>query len=158
MVLLSRIRSEQGGYDESLDLASKALGFRRQCLGNHLKVCDSLYQVASIHQRGNNLVLAMYVPISPPHLDAIRLTEYPFSQHLEECIKISEALPQNEGQRHLARASYNLSEIMKTLGKERESAEHFVRAMALKDDICKLDGGSSYGNTDFERLVPWILW
>lgn len=71
MVLLSRIRSEQGGYDESLDLASKALGFRRQCLGNRLKVCDSLYQVASIHERGNNVVLAMYDPISPPHLDII---------------------------------------------------------------------------------------
>ena len=71
MVLLSRISLEQGRYDESLELASKALGFRRQCLGNRLKVCDSLYQVASIHERGNNVVLAMYDPISPPHLDII---------------------------------------------------------------------------------------
>lgn len=158
MVLLSRISLEQGRYDESLELASKALGFRKQCLGNRLKVCDSLYQVASIHERGNNLVLAMYVPISLPQFDIISLTECPLSQHLGECIKISEALPQNEGQRHLARASYKLSKFFKTLGKEHESAELFDRAMALKDDIYKLDGAPSYGNTDFERLVPWMLW
>lgn len=59
MVLLSRIRLAQGRYSESLNLASKALGFRRQCLGNRLKVCDSLYQVASLLKKGNNPALAM---------------------------------------------------------------------------------------------------
>lgn len=58
MVLLSRIRLLQGRYDESLNLASKALAFRRQCLGERLKVCDSLYQVAKILERGENWALA----------------------------------------------------------------------------------------------------
>lgn len=59
MILLSRMRLAQGRYDEALNLASKALGFRKQCLGNRLKVCDSLYQVSSLLEQGNNPALAM---------------------------------------------------------------------------------------------------
>jgi hypothetical protein len=46
MVLLARIRQQQGRLEEALHLASKALSFRRGLLGNGLKTCDSLYQVA----------------------------------------------------------------------------------------------------------------
>lgn len=59
MILLGRIWLVQGRYDQSLNLASKALGFRWQCLGERLKVCDSLYQVASLLERGNNPALSM---------------------------------------------------------------------------------------------------
>jgi hypothetical protein len=59
MVLLSRIRLKQGQYDDALRLASKALTFRRECLPERLKICDSLYQVADILQQGNNQGLAM---------------------------------------------------------------------------------------------------
>lgn len=60
MVLLSRIRLSQGLYDEALKLASKALSFRKDRLGNGLKVCDSLYEVADIlHRGGTNTHLAM---------------------------------------------------------------------------------------------------
>ena len=55
MVLLSRIRLRQGRIDDALRLASKALAFRQKLLGNKLKTCDSLYDVASIlHRQGNN--------------------------------------------------------------------------------------------------------
>lgn len=60
MVLLSRIKLEQGSLDESLRFASKALTFRKECLGERLKVCDSLYQVAVLLHRGDNTGLAMY--------------------------------------------------------------------------------------------------
>ena len=54
MVLLSRIRIQQGRLDEALRLASKALAFRQGLLGNRLKTCDSLYDVASLmHMHGN---------------------------------------------------------------------------------------------------------
>jgi tetratricopeptide (TPR) repeat protein len=54
MVLLSRIRLRQGRVDDALRLASKALAFRQKLLGNRLKTCDSLYDVASIlHLQGN---------------------------------------------------------------------------------------------------------
>jgi hypothetical protein len=48
MVLLSRIRRAQGRSAEALRLASKALAFRRELLGNRLKTCDSLYDVAGM--------------------------------------------------------------------------------------------------------------
>lgn len=55
MVLLSRIRVQQGRLDEALRLASKALAFRKRLLGNGLKTCDSLYDVASLlHMHGNS--------------------------------------------------------------------------------------------------------
>jgi hypothetical protein len=59
MVLLSRIRLAQGLIDDALRLASKALSFRKECLGERLKVCDSLYQVASLLSLGKNTALAL---------------------------------------------------------------------------------------------------
>lgn len=54
MVLLSRIRRSQGRVEDAVRLASKALAFRQKLLGNRLKTCDSLYDVASLlHQQGN---------------------------------------------------------------------------------------------------------
>lgn len=54
MVLLSKIRCQQGRLDDAIRLANKALTFRRQLLGDHLKTCFSLYQVASIfHAQGD---------------------------------------------------------------------------------------------------------
>ncbi|KAI1103520.1 hypothetical protein F4804DRAFT_342413 [Jackrogersella minutella] len=55
MVLLSRIRLKQGSVDNALRLASKALAFRQKLLGNRLKTCDSLYDVANIlHIQGHS--------------------------------------------------------------------------------------------------------
>ncbi len=48
MVLLARIRLAQGRKGEALRLATKALAFRRGLLGNRLKTCDSLYDVAGM--------------------------------------------------------------------------------------------------------------
>lgn len=59
MVLLSRIRKQQGKLDDALRLSSKALAFRRQLLGGGLKTCDSLYQVASLLQLRGDLSSAM---------------------------------------------------------------------------------------------------
>ena len=59
MVLLSRMRVQQGRLDEALRLASKALEFRQRLLGNRLKTCDSLYDVASLMHKKGNTALAM---------------------------------------------------------------------------------------------------
>ena len=58
MVLLARIRQQQGRLDEALVLALKALSVRRG-LGNGLKMCDSLYQVANLLWANKKLDLAM---------------------------------------------------------------------------------------------------
>ena len=59
MVLLSRIRNKQGKSDDALRLASKALTFRQNILGNRLKTCDSLYDVASLLSEKGNQASAM---------------------------------------------------------------------------------------------------
>ncbi len=59
MVLLSRIRLRQGRLDDAMRLASKALAFRQGMLGNRLKTCDSLYDVASLLVRTGNEASAM---------------------------------------------------------------------------------------------------
>lgn len=48
MVVLSRIRLQQGRTKDALRLATKALSFRKKLLGNRLKTCDSMYDVASM--------------------------------------------------------------------------------------------------------------
>ncbi|KAL4735582.1 TPR-like protein [Aspergillus similis] len=141
MVLLSRIRLAQGLYDDSLRLASKALSFRKECLGERLKVCDSLYQVAVLLSLSGNSVLAV--------------------QLLEECIRISDSLPQVEGIGHQARANYKLSQILKDLGKENESTVYLERAISLRECFNKPHSGDAASGrivSDFEELVPWMLW
>lgn len=59
MVLLSRIRLAQGIHEDALRLASRVLSFRKECLGERLKVCDSLYQVAVLLSLSGNKALAM---------------------------------------------------------------------------------------------------
>ncbi|KAJ5543129.1 hypothetical protein N7461_009132 [Penicillium sp. DV-2018c] len=82
-------------------------------------------------------------------------------QLLEECIRISEGLPQVEGIGHLARASYKLSQILGDLGKDKESTKCLERAVSLRKDLNGLDGDYLLVNgaaSDFEDLVPWMLW
>lgn len=59
MVLLSRIRLQQGRLDDAMRLSSKALAFRQRLLGNRMKTCDSLYDVASLLNLQGNVASAM---------------------------------------------------------------------------------------------------
>jgi hypothetical protein len=59
MVLLSRIRRAQNRLDDAIRLSSKALAFRQRLLGNRLKTCDSLYDVASLLHIQGNIASAM---------------------------------------------------------------------------------------------------
>jgi hypothetical protein len=59
MVLLARIRLQQGRLDDAIRLSSKALAFRQKLLGSRLKVCDSLYQVATLLEIRGDLSSSM---------------------------------------------------------------------------------------------------
>lgn len=63
--------------------------------------------------------------------------------------------------RHLARATYKMSQVMKTLGNEQESTRLLNEAMDLRIPV-KLSSGekspSGWRWNDFEGLVPWMLW
>ena len=61
MVLVSRIRYQQGRLSEAVRLSSKALVFRQDLLGNRLKTCDSLYDVAFFTHKQGNDTAPMYV-------------------------------------------------------------------------------------------------
>lgn len=48
---------------------------------------------------------------------------------------------------------------MGELGKKRQSAEYFARALSLRSDIRILDGSQPLCEiSDFDSLVPWMLW
>ena len=59
MVLLARIRLQQGRLDDAIRLSSRALAFRQKLLGSRLKVCDSLYQVANMLEIRGDLSSSM---------------------------------------------------------------------------------------------------
>ncbi|RAK81445.1 TPR-like protein [Aspergillus fijiensis CBS 313.89] len=141
MILLGRIRLAQGRLDEALRFSSKALSFRKECLGERLKVCDSLYQVSDLFQRGGNTGLAI--------------------QFLEGIIRISGGLPQIEGAGHRVRAHYKLSGILKSVGNEKESIVHLEEARTLAKNCDNGFNASTLAENEalsFNNLVPWMLW
>ncbi|KAF2017327.1 TPR-like protein [Aaosphaeria arxii CBS 175.79] len=136
MVLLSRIRIKQGRLDEALRLASKALAFRQKLLGNRLKTCDSLYDVASLlHMHGNAA-------------SAIEL--------LSQLTKIAGSIPEGKGQ--LARAYYKLAVLQHE--RERYEESHTSREMAqnLRAELKPDAGGAPFIEEEFAKLCVWMLW
>ncbi|KAJ5701355.1 hypothetical protein N7488_008903 [Penicillium malachiteum] len=130
MILLRKIRATQGLPDKALRLASKALSFRKECLGERLKVSDSHYQLIFV------------------------------SDLMREVIRISEKLTEVEGIGHISRANKKLAEIKKDLRTNRESKKYLEKALPLKDDFDSLHGDrrrSEKVASDFEALVPWML-
>ncbi|CAP86729.1 Pc20g14000 [Penicillium rubens Wisconsin 54-1255] len=80
---------------------------------------------------------------------------------LQECIALSEALPHAEGLGHLARANYKVSQVLEGLGNLEESTLHLEKAMNIRGELMKPDGDYVLVNgvaSDFDNLVPWMLW
>lgn len=136
MVLLSRIRLQQGRLDDAIRLASKALAFRQAMLGNRLKTCDSLYLVADLLQRRGNVASAI--------------------QLLDECVFIAGSLPEGKG--YLARAMFKLSLV--------HAREGNVEQSKVCKEIASQLHSSHYGDLphveetedSYGRLVVWMLW
>ncbi|KAI9841903.1 MAG: hypothetical protein M1837_000289 [Sclerophora amabilis] len=136
MVLLSRIRVQQGQLKEALRLRSKALAFRQKTFGDKYKTCDSLYQIADLlHSRGDSK---------------------PAIGFLKNSITFLQNLPEADG--FLARANFKLSQIHDQLGygaaeHYKEAANHH-RARTYTD----LDIGEEYSEESFNLLTPWMMW
>ncbi|XXH00199.1 Protein ssh4 [Hypoxylon texense] len=136
MVLLSRIRLGQGRVGDALRLASRALAFRQQLLGNRLKTCDSLYDVARIlHLQGHAA-------------SAIKL--------LKQLVDISESL--NEGEGQLARALYKLSVLYAEKGALPESEACKSRAVEIRGRLRPEDKDAPFKEESFSKLTLWMLW
>jgi len=49
--------------------------------------------------------------------------------------------------------------MLEDLGKQKESTEYLGRAVALREDLAKLDGDLGFAEgAPFDMLVPWMLW
>ncbi|TRX96272.1 hypothetical protein FHL15_002996 [Xylaria flabelliformis] len=136
MVLLSRIRLRQGRIDDALRLASKALAFRQRLLGNRLKTCDSMYDVASI------LHLQQHVA------SAIEL--------LKQLVDIAGAL--NEGEGQLARALYKLSLLYSEKGAVSEAETSKAKAMEIRKRLRPDEQDAAFDEESFSKLTLWMLW
>ncbi|KAF2477128.1 TPR-like protein [Lindgomyces ingoldianus] len=136
MVLLSRIRVQQGRLDEAFRLASKALAFRQRMCGNRLKTCDSLYDVAGLmHRQGSSA-------------SAIGL--------LGQLVDISSSIPEGQGQ--LARAYFKLAVIHKERDRSEQSRTYRQKAEAIRADIRPDLCNAPFDETEFMKLCLWMLW
>ncbi|KAF2124109.1 TPR-like protein [Dothidotthia symphoricarpi CBS 119687] len=136
MVLLSRIRIQQGRLDEALRLASKALVFRQTLLGNRLKTCDSLYDVASLlHMHGNTA-------------SAIEL--------LDQLTNTAGSIPEGKGQ--LARAYFKLAVLQEERGRLGESHTYKEMAEGLRAELNPESAEAPFIEEEFMKLCVWMLW
>ncbi|KAI9846534.1 MAG: hypothetical protein M1837_003955 [Sclerophora amabilis] len=136
MVLLSRIRQQQGRLDEALRLSSKALAFRQKLLGNRMKTCDSLYQVANLLQIRGDLSSSINL--------------------LGESVSIAENLPETGG--YLARSYCKLGHIHAALGNAERSRVCKEAAEATRQKILGLSMPQDVSDESYDKLVLWMLW
>ncbi|ORX98178.1 hypothetical protein BCR34DRAFT_607010 [Clohesyomyces aquaticus] len=136
MVLLSRIRVQQGRMDEALRLATKALAFRQRTCGNRLKTCDSLYDVASLMQGLGNTASAIEL--------------------LGQLVDIAGSIPEGQGQ--LARAHFKLSVLCAERERAAESQNHRKIAEKLKAQLKPDLTNAPFEEVEFTKLCLWMLW
>ncbi|KAI9708927.1 MAG: hypothetical protein M1820_003621 [Bogoriella megaspora] len=136
MVLLSRIRLRQGRFDDAMRLASKALTFRQKLLGNRLKTCDSLYDVASLLCRQDKKASTIDL--------------------LNQLAAIAETLPGGEGQ--LARANYKLSVLYDQRGDSNQSHTYKEQALEARARFRPQAKDAPFEEDEFSKLCLWMLW
>ncbi|KAH7304982.1 P-loop containing nucleoside triphosphate hydrolase protein [Stachybotrys elegans] len=136
MVLLSRIRLRQGRIDDALRLASKALTFRQTLLGNRLKTCDSLFDVASILQLQNHQASAIDL--------------------LKQLVNIAESLKEGEGQ--LARALHKLSGLCTEKGMTQDAEDAREKALKIRNRLRPDLAQEPFDAASFGKLTLWMLW
>ena len=79
------------------------------------------------------------------------------SDLLNECVAISESLPEGEGQS--ARAMFKLSTIYAQEGKIKQGEEFGAKAQALKKKIlCGDNLDEDESEEIYNRLNLWMLW
>lgn len=136
MVLLSRIRAKQARLYDAVRLSSKALGFRQAILCNRLRTCDAMYLVAKLLLEQGNVATAATL--------------------LNECVGISESLPEGKG--YLARAKLKLGEFWASEGGLQQSESNQKTARALRRELLGDQWLVEDNEASYEKLVVWTLW
>jgi len=136
MVLLSRIRRQQGLPSDAMRLATKALNFRQKLLGSRLKTCDSLYDVANLLDEQDKTASAIEL--------------------LSQLVAIAETL--NEGEGQLARALYKLAVLYERRGMASETFTCKTRALELRAKLKPQAKDTPFEEEEFNKLCLWMLW
>jgi tetratricopeptide (TPR) repeat protein len=136
LVLLSRIRRQQGRLDDALHLASKALSFRQSVLGNTPKTCDAMYLIADLLHRKDKIATARTL--------------------LYECITVAAGVPEAPG--YLAKAQYKLGMLYILDGDLQGGAAYINAARSNRDVMLGHTTPVEREEGSFEKLVPWMLW
>lgn len=135
LILLSRIRRQQGRLDDALHLASKALSFRQSILGNTPKTCDAMCLIADLLHRKDKIATARTL--------------------LYECITVAAGIPEAPG--YLAKAQYKLG-MLYILDGDLQGAEAYITAArSIRDAMLGHTTPVEHEEGSFEKLVPWML-
>ncbi|MCJ1243916.1 hypothetical protein MMC30_001113 [Trapelia coarctata] len=139
MIILSRIRLQQGRIDEALRLAARALLFRQRVLGNTPKTCDVMCLVADLLHKQEKIATARSL--------------------LHECINIAGRIPDGAG--YLAKAQYKLAKLYDLDGDAQGAQAYFTAARSIRDALLLYPtptGPMGHEDDSFDKLVPWMLW
>ncbi|KAJ6260258.1 LOW QUALITY PROTEIN: hypothetical protein Dda_4482 [Drechslerella dactyloides] len=136
MVLLAKVRQQQGRLEEALRLSSKALEMRQAIFGNGLKTCDSLYQVACLLHIRKDF-----------HLSGASL--------LDESINIADNIPYGMG--YSARSRYKLSQIYREKKLLEFANEALMSAEVLRAQLAPQPLAPP-SQEEYDKLVLFMLW
>ncbi|RMY81350.1 hypothetical protein D0861_08341 [Hortaea werneckii] len=140
MILLGRIRVQQGRSDDAIRLISKALAFRQRTHGNHLKTCDTMQLLAQVLQLHTN------------YRSAITLWDQ------------SESIAANllAAVAYQIRARYRLAHCYKLVGEKDVSRVWKEKADAANIDYMSVRGRPAATPVALEEAyddeVAWMLW
>ncbi|EWC47543.1 hypothetical protein DRE_03163 [Drechslerella stenobrocha 248] len=136
MVLLARIRQQQGRLEDALRLSGKALEMRQNMFGDGLRTCDSLYQVACLlHVRKDF------------DLSGVSL--------LDQSVVIADKLPHGVG--YSARSWYKLSQMYREKGMAKLADEALMSAEALRSELSPRPL-SPPSQEEYDKLALFMLW
>ncbi|KAI7261945.1 hypothetical protein KC335_g10470 [Hortaea werneckii] len=140
MILLGRIRVQQGRSDDAIRLISKALAFRQRTHGNHLKTCDTMQLLAQVLQLNANYRSA--------------ITFWDQSESIAANLLAAAA--------YKIRARYRLAHCYKLVGEEDISRVWKEKADAANIDYMSARGRSTATPVALEEAyddeVAWMLW
>lgn len=136
MIILSRIRRQQGRFDEALRLAAKALSFRQRVLGSTPKTCDVMCLVADLLYQQGKIAMARSL--------------------LHECINVARGVP--EGAAYLAVAQYKLGMLYISDGDGPGAQGYLTAARSIRDTLLRYSTITEHEDDSFDKLVPWMLW
>ncbi|KAI0387825.1 tpr repeat-containing protein [Hypomontagnella monticulosa] len=138
IVLMARIKWQQGHKTEAQELASRTIAIRRGAFGEHggPRVVDSMFIVGRMLQEKGEDVLA--------------------AKLFHEIIGMSGEMMEMKG--HRARALWFLANAEEKIGDSSSAVRLRKEAKEVRSQITSREGEDEDSNEGFMKLVSWMLW